>query len=112
MATRGSVKGQPVRRATSLRRQPRQRRPGFWRFAFVATFTLVVGLYALCILLIFVLRVVNPPSTTVQMERHIEALWEHRTYHKQYRFVPLKSIAVNLQHAVIAAEDDRFFEHH
>jgi monofunctional biosynthetic peptidoglycan transglycosylase len=112
MASRGSVKGQPVRRATSLRGQARRSRPSFWRFAFVATFTLVVGLYALSILFIFLLREVNPPSTTVQMQRHIEALWEHRAYHKQYKFVPLKSIALNLQHAVIAAEDDRFFEHH
>lgn len=37
---------------------------------------------------------------------------QHRPYHKHYEFVPLKRIAPDLQHAVIAAEDGRFFQHH
>ncbi len=37
---------------------------------------------------------------------------EHRAYAKRYQFVPLSRIAPNLQHAVIAAEDGRFFQHH
>ena len=114
MASHGPSKGQPVRRATSLRnRSPRsQRGPSFWRFALLATFTLVVGLYGLCVLFVFLLRQVNPPTTTVQIERRVEAVWQHRTYHKQYKFVALRSISSNLQHAVVAAEDGRFFQHH
>jgi len=36
----------------------------------------------------------------------------HRAYAKQYEFVPLSRISRNLQHAVISAEDGRFFTHH
>jgi monofunctional biosynthetic peptidoglycan transglycosylase len=46
------------------------------------------------------------------MERRVQA-WMHGTpYHKRYRFVPLREISPDLQHAVIAAEDGRFYEHH
>lgn len=39
--------------------------------------------------------------------------WIHRrSYHERYQFVPLSEISPNLQHAVIAAEDARFYQHH
>jgi monofunctional biosynthetic peptidoglycan transglycosylase len=39
--------------------------------------------------------------------------WIHRTpYHKRYVFVPLSRISLDFQHAVIAAEDSRFYQHH
>ncbi len=50
--------------------------------------------------------------TAVQAQRRIRAMLEHRPYAKRYQFVPLSRIAPNLQHAVIAAEDGRFFQHH
>ncbi len=36
----------------------------------------------------------------------------HKPYHERYEFVPLTRIAPDFQHAVIAAEDGRFYEHH
>lgn len=48
----------------------------------------------------------------VQIQRRLEAARAHRPYKKRYQFVPLRQISPNLQHAVIAAEDGRFFEHH
>ena len=39
-------------------------------------------------------------------------MWQHRRYRKRFDFVPLRRIAPNLQHAVISAEDGRFFQHH
>lgn len=46
------------------------------------------------------------------MQRRFQA-WVHRTpYNKRYKFIPLNQIAPNLQHAVIAAEDTRFYQHH
>ena len=46
------------------------------------------------------------------MERRLQA-WIHRTpYHERYEFVPLSQISPDLQHAVIAAEDARFYQHH
>ena len=59
-----------------------------------------------------VLRWVNPPTTVLQMERRVQALVGHAPYRKFYAFVPLGDISFNLQHAVIAAEDARFYQHH
>jgi monofunctional glycosyltransferase len=72
----------------------------------------LLGLYALCGIGILFLRWVDPWTTAVQMERHIQALRAHRAYTKHYEFVPLASISLNLQHAVVAAEDGRFRQHH
>ena len=36
----------------------------------------------------------------------------HKPYLKRYKFVPLSQISPELQHAVIAAEDGRFYQHH
>src|SRR5579872_7192989 len=73
---------------------------------------LVVALYASCGVAIVLLRWIDPWSTMVQMERRVQALRAHRPYKKQYEFVPLGSISLNLQHAVVAAEDGRFRQHH
>lgn len=72
----------------------------------------VVGLYALSGAGIFLLRWIDPWTTTVQMERRAQALRTHHAYKKQYEFVPLAEISPNLQHAVVAAEDGRFRQHH
>jgi monofunctional biosynthetic peptidoglycan transglycosylase len=42
----------------------------------------------------------------------VEALAARNPYHKRYVPVPLSRIAPELQHAVVAAEDSRFFSHH
>lgn len=78
----------------------------------VGVVSLVAGLYVLCGAGIVLLRWINPWTTTVQIERRIEALREHRPYKKRYEFVPLARISLNLQHAVVAAEDGRFRQHH
>lgn len=72
----------------------------------------VVAFYALAVLQLIVLRWINPPTTTVQVERRVEAWIHGRPYSKRYRFVPLSRISPYLQHAVVSAEDGRFYEHH
>lgn len=72
----------------------------------------VAGLYLLCLAELVALRWVSPPVTMVQVQRRLEAQAHHRPYRKQYQFVPLSRISVELQHAVIAAEDGRFYQHH
>jgi monofunctional glycosyltransferase len=58
------------------------------------------------------LRWIDPPTTAVQMQRRVQG-WIHRKpYQKRYKFVPLRQISPDLQHAVIAAEDARFYQHH
>ncbi|HVI09913.1 MAG TPA: monofunctional biosynthetic peptidoglycan transglycosylase [Candidatus Binatia bacterium] len=57
-------------------------------------------------------RWIDPPTTAVHFQRHMQA-WIHRTpYHERYQFIPLSQISPDLQHAVIAAEDSRFYQHH
>ena len=76
---------------------------------------LVVGL-ALCwsaaALALVAARWIDPPTTAMHMERRLQAWIHHRPYHERSRFVPLSQISPNLQHAVIAAEDARFYQHH
>ena len=73
---------------------------------------LVFSYYALCILGLVYLKVLPPVTTGVQIERRIEALIHRRPYQKRSTFVPLRRISRDLQHAVIAAEDGRFYQHH
>jgi monofunctional biosynthetic peptidoglycan transglycosylase len=48
----------------------------------------------------------------VQVERRVESWFSSAPYTKRYDFVPLSQISPDLQHAVIAAEDARFYQHH
>jgi monofunctional biosynthetic peptidoglycan transglycosylase len=69
-------------------------------------------LWALAVLMLVAARWIDPPTTAVHMERRMQA-WIHNTpYHERYEFVPLNEISSDFQHAVIAAEDARFYQHH
>jgi monofunctional glycosyltransferase len=72
----------------------------------------IVLLWSLAALILLAARWINPPTTAVHLERHLQAWIHHAPYHEQYRFVPLGEISPDLQHAVIAAEDARFYQHH
>jgi len=58
------------------------------------------------------LKWVDPPTTAVHMQRRVQAWTAGKPYREQYTFVALAQIAPDLQHAVIAAEDARFYQHH
>jgi monofunctional glycosyltransferase len=69
-------------------------------------------LWLLAVLILVAVRWVDPPTTAVQIQRRLQG-WIHNTpYHERYKFVPLSQISPDLQHAVIAAEDARFYQHH
>jgi monofunctional glycosyltransferase len=93
-------------------RSPTPRWKGSVR-SFVRWFLVGVALlWSLAALILLAARWIDPPTTAVHMERRLQA-WIHRTpYHERYEFVPLSQISPDLQHAVIAAEDARFYEHH
>ena len=63
-------------------------------------------------LLLVAARWVDPPTTALQIERRFQSIIHGKPYQKRYEFVPLNQISLNLQHAVISAEDGRFFQHH
>jgi monofunctional biosynthetic peptidoglycan transglycosylase len=92
------------------------RRFGFWPFGFRAVVqwigVLVVALWLLAALSLVGARWIDPPTTAVHIERRLQAWIHNRPYHERYKFVPLSQISTNLQHAVIAAEDARFYQHH
>jgi len=57
-------------------------------------------------------RWIDPPTTAVHIERRLQAWIHHTPYRERYKFIPLSQISADLQHAVIAAEDTRFYQHH
>ncbi len=72
----------------------------------------VAALWLLAALTLVVAKWIDPPTTAVHMERRVQAWIHGRPYHARYVFVPLRQISPDLQHAVIAAEDARFYQHH
>ena len=57
-------------------------------------------------------RWIDPPTTALHIERRLQAWIHHKPYHKRCNFIPLSQISPELQHAVVAAEDARFYQHH
>lgn len=69
-------------------------------------------IWSLAALTLIAARWIDPPTTAVHMERRLQSWLHHTPYHERYDFVPLSQISPDLQHAVIAAEDARFYQHH
>ena len=87
------------------------------RTSLLRSFVLLLGLgfallWSLAVLTLLAARWIDPPTTAVHIERRMQAWIHHTPYHERYRFIPLSQISPNLQHAVIAAEDARFYLHH
>jgi monofunctional glycosyltransferase len=72
----------------------------------------VLSLWLLAALMLLALRWIDPPTDAVHIERRLQAWTDKKPYRERYDFVPLREISPNLQHAVIAAEDARFYQHH
>jgi monofunctional biosynthetic peptidoglycan transglycosylase len=72
----------------------------------------IVLMWSLAALTLVAAKWIDPPTTAVHVERRLQAFIHHKPYKKHYEFVPLSQISLNLQHAVIAAEDARFYQHH
>lgn len=69
------------------------------------------GFYALVVISLLYLRFLPPLTTGVQVQRRVEALVTGSEYDKSYSFRSLDEISDNLERAVVAAEDTRFFDH-
>lgn len=72
----------------------------------------LVLLWLLAALTLVAARWVDPPTTAVHIQRRLQAWVQHKPYNERYQFVPLSQISPDFQHAVIAAEDGRFYQHH
>ncbi len=72
----------------------------------------MVLLWSLAVLILVTTRWIDPPTTAVHIQRRLQAWIHHAPYRERYKFIPLSQISPDLQHAVIAAEDVRFYHHH
>jgi monofunctional biosynthetic peptidoglycan transglycosylase len=72
----------------------------------------VALLWSLAVLNLVAARWIDPPTAAVHMQRRLQAWIQHTAYHERYEFVPLRQISPDFQHAVIAAEDARFYQHY
>jgi len=89
-----------------------RRRESFLRsFARWLAISLVLA-WSLAALILLAARWIDPPTTAVHIQRHLQAWIHHTPYHEHYKFIPLGQISLDLQHAVVAAEDARFYQHH
>jgi len=89
-----------------------KRKRSLLRFVLFWIVALALGFYTFCCAALLALKWIDPPTTAVQIQRRIEAMVHRRPYHKRYTFVPLSRISKDLQHAVLASEDERFYQHH
>jgi monofunctional biosynthetic peptidoglycan transglycosylase len=72
----------------------------------------VVLLWSLAALILVAARWIDPPTTAVHIQRRLQAWIRHTPYRERYKFIPLSQISPDLRHAVIAAEDAHFYQHH
>jgi len=71
-----------------------------------------VLLWSVAALTLLAARWIDPPTTAVHIQRRFQAWIHHTPYRERYKFIPLRQISLDLQHAVVAAEDSRFYQHH
>jgi monofunctional biosynthetic peptidoglycan transglycosylase len=71
-----------------------------------------LGAWISAALVLIALRWCDPPFTAVHIQRRIESLVDQKPYQKRYVFTSLERISPEFQHAVVAAEDTRFYKHH
>lgn len=84
--------------------------PPIRRIAKTSLLTLLSA-YGLLVALLALVRFVDPPCTSVHIQRRVESWFAPGKYVKRYEPVSLGSISPHLQHAVIAAEDGKFYTH-
>jgi monofunctional glycosyltransferase len=72
----------------------------------------LVLLWSLAALILVAARWIDPPTTAVHIQRRVQAWVHHTPYRERYKFIPLSQISPDLQHAVVAAEDAHFYQHH
>ncbi len=73
--------------------------------------TVLASYYGFCTFLLLIYNVVPPPVTGVQIQRAIEGVVSEGTVVYSYRPVARSRISPHLAHAVVAAEDGRFYNH-
>jgi monofunctional glycosyltransferase len=103
--------GRAVRTERPTPAQPRSRAYRIAARAARVTLGIVAAYYVRCLALLIVFRFVSPPITGVQLQRRIEAMVARREYRPEQRLVAYERLPRHVTHAIIAAEDGRFWKH-
>ena len=93
-------------------RGPSRSKRSFWPRVIRWTMVGVIAAHLLWAIALGALRFIDPPVTGVQLQRRVESIFRRTPYQNRQTTAPLTRISTELQHAVIAAEDGRFYEHH
>lgn len=83
----------------------------FVRHVGVAALIALVTYYGICTLCLLAYTVVFPPTTGVQMQRRVASWFEKEAYEKRYDPVGYEQMSEHVPHALVAAEDTRFYDH-
>ena len=78
----------------------------------VVGLSFVVFVWSIPVMVLVAARWIDPATTAVHIQRRFQSWIQHTPYREHYKFIPLGQISPDLQHAVIAAEDSRFYQHH
>ncbi|MDY7219754.1 monofunctional biosynthetic peptidoglycan transglycosylase [Denitrificimonas sp. JX-1] len=73
--------------------------------------TTVLSLLVLSVLLVLLLRWVNPPYSALMLERHFSTVKTNESYSSQRIWINWDTLPDNLKIAVIAGEDQQFANH-
>jgi len=90
----------------------RKRVPPSLRTCAIWLVSAIAALWLLAAFILLLARWIDPPTTAVHMQRRMQAWINGKPYHARYKFVPMGQISPDLQQAVVAAEDSRFYQHH
>lgn len=71
----------------------------------------VIAAHLLWAIALGALKFIDPPVTGIWLQRRVESIFRRTPYQSRQTTEPLARISTELQHAVIAAEDGRFYEH-
>jgi monofunctional glycosyltransferase len=100
------------RRAFKQEKSTSGRRPRrFFHTVLLLPVMLLATYYGGCAFLLLLYNVFPPLTTGVQIQRFAESLFEEQEYDFRYNPTSLANISDDLEHAVVAAEDGRFYRH-
>lgn len=98
-----------------MRHRPDREKFSRWRrllHGIIASFVALGSTYlGVCVALLGVYAQWFPPTTGVQLQRQVEARFAGTSYTVESTPVPTSAISDHLEHAVVAAEDARFYSH-
>ena len=103
----------PFRRASGARKGSARARKGsrVRRFLFLGL-KVLAALVVASIVSTLLLRWIPPFFSALMVQRHLSALFQGQRYDAQYEWVGWKKMSPTAPLAVIAAEDQRFADHH